>query len=268
MKFVPQTKKFSIKSNTKKRLTKKTKLTKTPIIFGLAIAAVAVLSIFYGLRGVKSASASTSTNANVRAVVLFVGDSNITLAAAEINWALTTQASNDNPYVPVMTSRVGSGIRTVDCPAATLSTCKTYDYWKIKLAQILPKVQPDVVVNDLGINDTAFLGTTTTPGYAGYSAKIDYMMNLLPAGKPVLWTNLPCTIEPATRLTGCKWVNAQLNLAKSRWPNFVLVDWASVANSHPEYMSPPDTNVHYTTAGRAAWTALILNTLNSKFPAS
>lgn len=214
--------------------------------------------------GAVGAGALTTSNAKTRGVVLFVGDSNITLGAAAINWMLTWQEHPNNGYVPVLAPRVGSAIRTPDC--LDPNDCTTFDYWRLKLATILSKVDADAIVNNLGINDTARPGTNTTPGYDNYGLKIDWFMNLV-GGKRVLWTTLPCVIEPESRLTGCRMVNHALVRARDRWPNLTVVLWNEVANSHPEYMASPGKDVHYSAAGAAAWSRLVVAALDARFPA-
>lgn len=210
--------------------------------------------------------AVTTSNAHNRGVILFVGDSNITLGSEVIDWALTWQSHNDNGYSPVMMSRAGSAIRTSDCLIST--SCTTYNYWQTKLGETLTKVSPDAIVTDLGINDTATSGTAGTPGYSYYGQKIDWFMKLVPAGKPVFWTNLPCAIEPPDRLTGCLTVNAALSQAPKRWPNLHLINWALVANTHPEYMAnvgQPGA-VHYNGTGDGVWANTVLSALDAYFP--
>jgi hypothetical protein len=122
------------------------------------------------------------------------------------------------------------------------------------------------LVNDLGINDTGKLGTATTPGYADYGQKIDWFMNSV-GGKPVLWTNLPCAIEPPARLDACRQVNYALWFAPWRWPNLTVLYWNKVANSHPEYMAAPGEEVHYSVAGQWAWSKFVVDALDDRFPA-
>jgi lysophospholipase L1-like esterase len=225
----------------------------------------AFLVLVIVVAGIDLASARTSSNAGTRGVVLTVGDSNVTLAAFSIVWSLSEGPHHDNGYVPVMAARVGSGIRTPDCLAST--GCTSSGYWKTKLATLLTKIDPDVVVTDLGINDTASAGTATTLGYASYGRKIDWFMRLIPGGRRVLWTNLPCSIEPPARLTGCRTVNIELARAASRWSNLVVLDWASKASGHPEYMSSPGKDVHLSPAGQSAWARLVTAALDARLPA-
>jgi len=215
------------------------------------------------LVGFGVATATTPSNARVRGVVLFIGDSNITFTSEAIDFRTTWLDHSDNGYVPVLASRVGAAIRDEDCLDA--STCTTTDYWKVKIAAIRQSVTSDAFVNDLGINDTEELGTATTRGYASYGAKIDWFMALLPPDKPVIWTNLPCQVEPSNLLAGCHAVNDALAAAPARWPNLTVANWAAQANSHPEYMQ--DSSVHYTQVGQMAWAKFVVNQLDQKLAA-
>jgi lysophospholipase L1-like esterase len=225
---------------------------------------ILVVGILVVAFGAQIGAANTTSNAKVRGVVLFVGDSNVTLGAMSIDWALTWHSHTDNGYVPVMDSRVGATLRNEDCLNTT--TCATTDYWKTRLGATLARVDPNAVVNNLGINDTGALGTSTTPGYAHYGQKVDWFMALIPRTKPVLWTNLPCAIEPPNRLTGCRRVNQALANATTRWSNLWVLDWAGVADSHPGYMAKPGNDVHLSGAGETAWTNLVLQVLDARFP--
>jgi hypothetical protein len=211
---------------------------------------------------------STSSGAHNRGVVMFVGDSNITFSAQVIVDALTSQQHVDNSYTPVLVSHIGVSIRYGDCRSSAPS-CATNNYWQIKMKETVPKVNADIYVNDLGINDTASAGTATTRGYEYYGQKIDWFMRLLPPSKTVLWTNLPCQVEPPDRSYGCQRVNYALSVAKNRWSNLVVLDWASIANLHPEFMKGGSdlTAVHYTLAGQSAWTAFVLKELDARLPA-
>ncbi|MCU1353248.1 MAG: hypothetical protein JWM05_2457 [Acidimicrobiales bacterium] len=214
--------------------------------------------------GAATLTAASSTNSQTRAVVAFAGDSNISLAAGSINLWLTDGYHANNGYVPVFASRVGASIRTADC--LSTSGCTTYDYWRLKLGTLSSKVQADGYVTDLGINDTVRPGQANTPGYASYGQKIDWLMKLLPAGKPVFWSNLPCSIEPPSRQTGCQAVNQALADARSRWAKLTVIDWASKANGHPEYMSSPGQDVHLSATGQVAWGAAVIRALDARFP--
>lgn len=208
-------------------------------------------------------NAITLKNAHNRGTILFIGDSNMVQGAGQIvnymNWAGDNQ---NNGYVPVFITRKGSGIRTADC--LNQSSCTTWDFWKIKIEETLPDVKPDIVVINLGTNDARLIGTAGTLGYTGYAAKIDWMMQRFSPTQKVLWSNLPCTLEPADRKTGCQAVNYHLSQALQRWPNLRLANWAAAANLHPEYMITNDA--HYTDTGYDAYAKFIEGILDTMRP--
>ena len=220
------------------------------LVVGLAAAA-----------GVQVARALGEDTAHNRGVILFVGDSNTLFGAGattyEMQWA---GGHHYNGYAPVFLGHSGAGIRHGDCAPA--DSCPTTDHWKIKLGETFPKVQPDFVVVSLGTNDARRIGTSTTLGYSAYAEKIDWFMRILPAGQRVLWTNLPCDIEPADRRVGCDVVNQALAKARQRWPRLVVLDWASIANPHPEFMK--EGQAHYSKVGYAAWAQFVVAALDAR----
>jgi hypothetical protein len=216
----------------------------------------------------RAVVAGTDSRAHTRGVLLFVGDSNVVLASMQIVVTVSLLDHENDPYVPVLAARIGATIRSPDCRVVT--GCPTDNYWQIKLKGMLSKIHPGAIVNNLGINDTTRVGTETTPGYSYYGRKINWFMQLIPATMPVYWTNLPCTIEPASLYTGCKAVNTALAAARSRWPNLVLVNWAALADSHPEYLvhlnGKPE--VHNDPLGASAWIAQINKAIDARIPAN
>jgi len=222
---------------------------------------VALLVLVFADMGSASPSiaplAQTSVG-RVRAAVAFVGDSNIVLGIYPVTVALGERAE---PYEIVNLARSGTAVRTPDCPT---DPCATHDYWAVRIGQARLRTQPDAWVIDLGINDALALGTETTPGYAWYGLKIDWLMRQL-GGKRALWSNLPCKIEPPPFLTGCRAINKALAAAPARWPNLTLVDWATAANSHPDYIA--SGSVHFLAQGQTAWAQLIAGSLDARFPA-
>ncbi|MGQ0832923.1 MAG: SGNH/GDSL hydrolase family protein [Microthrixaceae bacterium] len=232
----------------------------------IAASAMAVLAITTAVVLAATSPSGTSSatvapgNAEVRGVVLFAGDSNVTLAATNIVNVLTWRTHTDNGYVPVVAGRVNASIRTYDC--ATRSGCTTTDYWPTKLGNIFDRANPDAVVVNLGINDALGPGSETTPGYSKYPEKIDYLMRSM-GGRPVLWTNLPCNLEPEAWRQGCAAINRALASASSRWPNLTVLDWSSRAKDHPEYMNAGD--VHLTSTGHAAWANFVVQALDARF---
>jgi GDSL-like Lipase/Acylhydrolase family len=209
--------------------------------------------------GIAAATTAPSTG-NTRATAVFLGDSNEVLSGTDLAVSLLNR---DNGYIVVEVARPGATIRFGDCTQRT--TCPTYDYWQSRVVDTLAAVRPDVWVVDLGINDASRPGTPTSPGYSNYGAKIDWLMNLL-GSTPVVWTNLPCKIEPSALRAGCKLINQALAAARTRHANLSVLTWASKANPHPKYLGPP-YGVHLTTAGRSAWTGLVTERLDSMFTA-
>jgi hypothetical protein len=209
----------------------------------------------------RSALAALPTNRGadrVAEAVTLVGDSNITFGSTQIAIALTQR---DDPYAVVDLARGSTTIRSSDC-AIGVTACSTYNFWRTRLDEAKARIATDAYVVDLGINDTEVRGTPSSRGYAGYPAKIDWMMHLF-AGRPVFWTNLPCAIEPPARAVGCAVVNASLAAATRRWHNLTLVNWAARANSHPEYITAGD--IHYRTAGDLAWATTVARAIDTTF---
>jgi hypothetical protein len=132
-----------------------------------------------------------------RGVVTLIGDSNLTNSAA---WLVDAFNTRDNGYVEYVLATSGTTIRFPDCAVSLPpnTVCTSYNFWKVRLATAWPRVNTDVIVVELGINDAGQLGTPDSMGYSGYDAKVDWFMGLLPPNKPVLWTNLPCVIEPTS----------------------------------------------------------------------
>ena len=149
-----------------------------------------------GSLGVAAASSSSSAG-RVHAVVVFLGDSNDVIAATQIDQSLL---GRDRGYAAVNIPRPGAVLRQPDSAGNDVK-CETYDYWQTRVADMRTRVRPDAYVVDLGINDTGTLGTSTTPGYADYGTKVDWLLASL-GNVPVFWTNLPCDIEPASRGPG------------------------------------------------------------------
>jgi lysophospholipase L1-like esterase len=203
-----------------------------------------------------------SADAAIRSTVLFVGDSNITRGATEITTVLTVRL--DGAHLPVFGSRSGTGIRGYG--SNNCDGCAASDYWAARIPHMLAAVTPRVVVIDLGINDALRLGTPTTVGYADYATKIDWLFAQLPPDLPVLWTNLPCSLEPTAYVAGCNAINIQLAAARTRHSNLTVIAWNGATVGHREYMGGAGIAPHYTSAGYTAWATLVSRTLDSRFP--
>jgi hypothetical protein len=194
----------------------------------------------------------------VRAVVTFVGDSNLIVGFAHIGVAFAT---SDQPYAIVQLAKPGATIRRRDFASPQSDT---HDFWLHRLRDAQSKIATDGYVVNLGVNDARRPGLATGPGYSAYGEKIDWLMALL-APHPVWWTNLPAQIVPPEWMTGCLAVNSALAAAEERWPNLTVLDWAAVADPHPEYVAGHE-RIHITWKAATAWAQLVLNALDSYFP--
>ncbi|HEY5171416.1 MAG TPA: hypothetical protein VIK54_06785 [Acidimicrobiia bacterium] len=199
-----------------------------------------------------------ASTGRVRAVVTFVGDSNLIVGSAPVGLAFT---AGDQPYAMVQLAKPRAAIR---CGDVASPQGDTHDFWLHRLRDAQSKIATDGYVVNLGINDTGLPGVATGPGYSAYGEKIDWLMALL-ASRPVWWTNLPAEIEPPHLKTGCLAVNSALRAAEKRWPNLTVLDWAAVANPHPEYVAG-QYGIHITWTGAMAWAQLVLSALDSYFP--
>jgi hypothetical protein len=225
------------------------------VIAGIVVFVISFTTITASATGTYD----VDVDAHVRGVVLFVGDSNEVRAGTAINFAFLNRP---NAYLPTVAARSGIGIRG----SPFCSSCADSDFWKVKLSGVTANIPKfSAVVVDLGINDSYGPGPTTTatrPGYSFYADKIDWLMQQLPADTPILWTNLPCSVEPAIAVTGCKIVNGALSSAPQRWPNLTVVDWRGVAFNKPSYMEAKGS-VHYSTTGYAAWSKIVVDALDA-----
>jgi len=157
-----------------------------------------------------------------------------------------TLADRVNGDIVVNVSRSGAAIRS-----------HRGAFWRSRLTALKAAVAVDAYVIDLGINDTSQPGTPTTIGYAAYGQKIDWLLDQLTSSVPVVWSNLPCAIEPAKLAAACATVNDALAAARSRHPNLTVADWAATANSHPDWI----TGIHYTSRGFVEYARLVARTL-------
>jgi len=123
-------------------------------------AILAIAATMIGFTGVVQAS--SGDNAGTRGIIAFVGDSNMELVDGQIGAQLANHTHFSNSYVPILLHHSGSGIRTSDCVD---NTCRTYNYWNLKLTPLWPKLDVDAIVVNLGINDAGVQGGPVGPGY-------------------------------------------------------------------------------------------------------
>jgi hypothetical protein len=196
-----------------------------------------ILTLAVCALGIGAAEAAGQSGTPSGTIAL-VGDSNLLLGASAIDYVLLM--NRDNGWVTINGSRGGSGIRKYGG-----------QFWSDRIAA-LPDA--DMFLTNLGVNDTP-----VATNYANYDAKIDAWLSLLPGGKPVLWSTVPCRIiKPKNRLKGCRAVNAAIRSTPSRHPSVTVIEWAKTANSHPEWIASDGFGVHYTPIGYAAYANLVV----------
>jgi hypothetical protein len=215
------------------------------VAVGTRIAAllVAALTVVGGALLIGKAGAAGNAAATTRGTVAFVGDSNLLYGGTALDLTL---ADRGESYIVVNSSRSGATIRSHGGA-----------YWRSRLAALNESVTADSYVINLGINDTIAPGTETTNGYAAYGKKIDWLLGQLEPSVPVIWSNLPCEVEPVQRAKGCAVVNKALSAAGARHANLTIADWATTANGHPEWL----TGIHYTSRGAGEYARLIWRTI-------
>jgi hypothetical protein len=178
--------------------------------------------------------------------VAFVGDSNLLIGGTALDLALSDRLRG---YLVVNSARSGAAIRS-----------HGGGFWDARLAGLKRAIDADAYVVNLGINDTASPGSMDGAGYGNYGKKIDWLLSRIDAKVPVLWSNLPCEIEPADRAKGCAAVNRALIGARSRHRNLTVVDWAKTANRRRDWIF----GIHYTPGGQAAYAKAIAAALDAR----
>ena len=211
----------------------------------------------------RRATTAPSTG-NTRATAVFLGDSNEVLSGTDLAVSLLNR---DNGYIVVEVARPGATIRF----RRLHTTHNVYYLRRHRQSQpvvdTLAAVQPDVWVVDLGINDANRPGTPTSPGYSNYGAK--YQLADETCSDQHRSSGQTCRARsehkrPENRMQADQ--SGACRCAGTRRPNLSVLNWASKANPHPEYLGPP-YSVHLTTAGQSAWTGLVTERLDSMFTA-
>jgi hypothetical protein len=192
---------------------------------------------------VGTADAAGRSPGTPAGTIALVGDSNLILGSAALQFAL---ADRDDGYLVVNAARSGSTIRA-----------DGGGFWQARLRGLKRAVDVNAYVVNLGINDTRTPGTPTGPGYADYRRKVDWLLGQFGSKTPVLWSNLPCAIEPAERAPGCAAINRALAAATRRHANLTVVDWAKAANTHAAWIK----GLHHTYAGQTEYAKLIARTV-------
>lgn len=205
----------------------------------LTILAVFLAALTWGAASlVGSDAAATAAAASRNVPIAFVGDSNVVRGAG-----VTTNVLQGGPLDPANVT-LGYIPQFVGRPGMTLNV----GYWQGRLATLGAGWRPDVIVLNIGINDTQALDN--------YDGRIDAFLGLLPAGVRVLWPGYPIMLEPVAKQVGAHAVNHAWAMAALRHPQqLTIVPWGAVARDHPEWIDrtdPVTKQVHYTPDGYQA----------------
>ena len=120
--------------------------------------------------------------------------------------------------------------------------------WHQRLEELVPQVDPDVAVVELGTNDAHTSASEIARG-------IDEVMAPLATVPRVVWANVKTGFltEEVARV-----VNEELRQATVRWPNLEVLDMAAHFHDHPEWISD---GVHLNDPGKAELGRLVIRAL-------
>lgn len=165
--------------------------------------------------------------------VLFVGDS------------ITQESENELAFVlraagwdPVVEGHSGS---------ALIQNRFILD-WRQRLDELVPQLDPDVVVVELGTNDRDI-------GASDIAKGIDAVMEPISKVPRVMWANVKrgFLTEPVAAV-----VNEELRKATVRWPNLEVLDMGAHYAPHPEWVRD---GIHLNDAGKAEFVRLVIRAL-------
>ena len=165
--------------------------------------------------------------------VLFIGDSITDQSEDQLNFALR-QAGWD----PTVEGHSG---------AALIQNRFIID-WHQRLAELVPQVDPSIVIVELGTNDANTAAAEIAMG-------IDEVMEPLRTVPRVVWANVKTGFltEPVAKI-----VNEQLRQATVRWPNLEVLDMGAHFADHPEWISD---GIHLNDAGKVEFARLVIRAL-------
>lgn len=123
--------------------------------------------------------------------------------------------------------------------------------WHQDLERLVPEIDPDIVVVELGTNDDHSGGAEVARG-------IDAVMEPLRKVPRVVWANVKTGFRTEAAALD---VNEQLLRASVRWPNLEVLDMAAHFADHPEWVS--DDGVHLSDAGKVEFARLVVRALAS-----
>lgn len=183
-------------------------------------------------------------DADVPAAVLVLGDSLSVQAADDYAYSWVDR---DMGYLPQVNAVAGAGL----CPDRLNSF---ESYWKARVAALLGKVNPGIVLVELGTNDSHAPDADCQAQYGQY---IDLMMNAI-GDHPVMWENVN-----ADRAPGGAAIDAALADAVGRWPNLQVLDFNAHFAGHSEWYPTSATDVHPNGAGQVEEATWLLKQLDA-----
>jgi len=128
----------------------------------------------------------------------------------------------------------------------------TIEGWAAKMAKLVAKNDPDVIVVELGTNNC------TVDECPRIARAIDKLMRHVPKTTPVHWLNVQ---NQPTYPAHPESVNNALAAATDRWSNITLVDMSAHFRNHPEWHQ--DDGLHFTTTGSEQLAALMMNAVGT-----
>jgi lysophospholipase L1-like esterase len=120
--------------------------------------------------------------------------------------------------------------------------------WKARLGELVPTVDPDVAVVELGTNDKDI-------GASDIAHGIDAAMEPLRHVPRVIWANVKTGFLTAPV---AEVVNEELRKATVRWPNLEVLDMGAHFAPHPEWLSD---GIHLNDAGKVEFGRLVIRAL-------
>ena len=136
----------------------------------------------------------------------------------------------------------------------------TIGYWAPRIGVLQAADPPGVYVIQLGTNEcTRFQPCVPLGPY------IDQIMNSVPSTHPVLWLNVQEDVPPPVGDDDRDVVNAALEAADARWPNFYLLDFNGLFAGHPEWHV--GDGLHFNDAGNAVFARFLADELERFKPA-
>ena len=126
-------------------------------------------------------------------------------------------------------------------------------------------MSPDAIVTELGVDDTVGPGAATAARLLEIHEE-DRMVHGVASSYDARCLDKPAVQSAVASAT--RELRARYALAwKTRFPNLTVVDWNLASTAISIHGLDPGSDVHLSPPGQTAWTNLVLNVLDAKFPA-